>query len=493
MSSWAERLETAVARWRQGDRDGAVVALREIVVAADGAVVAEASHVLGLLLAETGDEDGARAAHRSVIAGGHPQWAQRSAIVLGTLLMDEGAQALAWRPLRIAASGADPRLAGMAELSLAHVLRDLGAPEAAELARRRALDAGVPGIIELAEETGEIQAPDDRDERARAAWEAFGAAEAVLDADGGDEPETLGAVLTALNAMLSAGVPELCTRAATRLYGVYAARQEFGECQRVMEHAIAVGDPAERGRAENLLGAALLDLGERAEARDAHRRAAEDHRPEVRLDALIQESKLTRESGDEEEARRILWRVVDSGHPRYAIEARACLGQVLTEAGEVEDAVECWRIVLASESEFRLSAVHFLGALLHGLPDGDPRRAEIVELLGRAADLDDPDVSFQARLAITQAGVAERGPDEKLERAVDDCDAALERLRAGDVGTARTLLRGVVDAGLGDQSAQAAIKLATLELGEGDAEQADELLEHVADSRRHAVLRGIRP
>ncbi|MEO3825706.1 tetratricopeptide repeat protein [Actinomadura sp. B10D3] len=482
MSAWAARLETAVALWRRGDRDGAAAALREIVVAADGedgSVAAEASHVLGLLLAESGDQDGARAAHRSVVAGGHPQWAQRSAIVLGTLLADEGDGASACRPLRIAASGADPRLARMAELSLAHVLRDLGAPEAAEEARRRAMDGGPPDIAEMAGELGEIRAPDDQDERERAAWEAFGSVVTVLDED--DEPEALDTLVTALNAMLSVGSPGLCTQAAMRLYSIYASLEEFGECRRVAEHAIAVGDPAERCRMEKLLGAVLFDLGERAEARAAYRRAAEDPRPDVRLDALIEESKLTWEFGDEEEARRILWRVVDSGHPRYAIEARACLGQVLSEAGEVEEAVACWRAVLDSESEFRAGAVGFLGTLLHGLPDGDPRRAPIVELLGRAAELDDPDVSFQAKMVLTQADFAERGPDAEHEQAVDDCDTALERLRAGEVGEARALLRRVIDAGVGDQSFRAARMLATLELGEGDPDQADELLEYVAD------------
>ncbi|TDD83418.1 tetratricopeptide repeat protein [Actinomadura darangshiensis] len=478
MSSWAERLEAAIELWRgPRDRDGAAAALREIVVAADGAVVAEASHVLGLVLAEGGDQDGARAAHRSVVAGGHPQWAQRSAIVLGTLLMDEDATALACRPLRIAASGADPQIAAMADLSLAHVLRELGDPAAAEQARRRALE-GDPGVAELAAEMGGIRPPDDQDERDRAAWEAFESVEAVLESD---EDEAIETVLTALNAMLSAGAPALCTRAAMRLYSIYAPLAEFGECRRVTEHAIAVGDPAERCRAEKLLAAALFDLGEPAEARDAYHRAAEDHRPEIRLDALIEESKLVRESGDEEGARRILRRVVDSGHPRYAVEARACLGQVLSEAGEVDGAVECWRAVLDAESEFSAGAVNFLGSLHYRLPDGDPRKAEIIELLGRAAELDDPDVSFKARLVIAQAGMAERGPDEELERAVDDCDAALERLRAGEVGAARTLLRRVTDAGLGEQSSRAASMLATLELGEGDLDQADELLEFVAD------------
>src|SRR5207249_774602 len=130
----------------------------------------------------------------------------------------------------------------------------------------------------------------------------------------------------------SQGIPELCSKAAFRLYMLYAELGEFDECRRVVEHAIAVGDPAARGMAEKLLGGALFDLGEHAEARDAYRRAAEDHRPEIRLDALIEESKLTREFGDEEGARAILRRVVESGHARFALEARACLGQVYAEA-----------------------------------------------------------------------------------------------------------------------------------------------------------------
>ncbi|MFB4319105.1 hypothetical protein [Actinomadura sp. 21ATH] len=58
--------------------------------------------------------------------------------------------------------------------------------------------------------------------------------------------------------------------------------------------------------------------------------------------------------------------------------------------------------------------------------------------------------------------------------------AAMERLREGDVGAARALLRRAVDEAGGGAANRAAAMLATLELAEGDPEQADELLEHVA-------------
>ncbi|MFC5744047.1 tetratricopeptide repeat protein [Actinomadura rugatobispora] len=496
MSSWAARLQTAIDQWRDGDLDGAAGALRAIVVSArddsgGGAeAVAEASHLLGRLLQESGDLDGARAAHRSVAAGSHPVFAQRSAVALGLMLVDAEEWAEAHRPLRAAAGGADTEIAAMAELTLVTVLRRLGDLDGAAAVLERVRRAADPEVARLAADLDVPRWPEDGGEREREAWEAFESIGALLDEHAEEAEAADEVVLTALNRMLAHGMPALCTAAAFRLYPIYAGRGEFADCRRVMEHAIAVGDPAERGRAEKLLGAALFDLGENAEAREAYRRAAEDHRPEIRLDALIQESKFTRDMDGEEgerEARGILWRVVESGHPEFAVEARACLGQVYSEAGEVEDAVANWRAVLDGVSEYRWGAVHFLGTLLAGLPADDPRRLSVVELLERAGEIDDePDLAFQARLVLTQAQLAVRGPDEEYERAVDDCDAALERLREGAVDEARALLRRVVDAEITGPSDRAASMLATLEFGEGDPEQADELLEPVADGEDFA-------
>ncbi|WP_433518270.1 tetratricopeptide repeat protein [Nonomuraea sp. CA-143628] len=481
MSSWPERLETAIGMWRQGDLDGATAVLREVVVSGDTTVIPEASQLLGRVLQDSGDLDGARAAHRSVIASGHPMFAQRSAISLALMLVDDEQWALAYRPLRIAAAGADADLAVMADVALVRVLGKLGDLDGAAEALTRARRSDHPGVAELTEGMEDARWPEDGGERERQAWEAFEAIVGLLDLEEDDDGANDEIILTGLNKMLAHGLPELCSQAAFRLYSIYADRAEFEDCRRVMEHAIAVGDPAERGLAEKLLGAVLFDLGEHVEARDAYRRAAEDHRPEIRLDALIQESKFTRELGDEEGARAILWRVVESGHPRFALEARACLGQVYSEAGEVDEAVGCWRVVLGSDSEFHQGAVACLGMLLHGLPGDDPRRAEIVALLRQAAELDDSDVAFQAQMTLTYAENAVRGPDEELEQAVDDCDAALELIRADDLAQARTLLRRVIDAEIPGQSARACAMLATLEYGEGDLEQAHELLEHMAD------------
>ncbi|GAA4636896.1 hypothetical protein GCM10023196_088490 [Actinoallomurus vinaceus] len=482
MSSSADGFHRAIDKWQEGDLDGATMLLREVVAAGDDAVVPEASHVLGNILQQRGDLDGARAAHRSVIATGHPVFAQRSALALGMMLTDGEQWALAHRPLRTASSGADTEIAVMADILLVRALRMLGDLDGSAETLERIRRGEGPDVAELTEGLEAVRWPEDGGEREREAWSAYEAITALLDEGGADDE----IIVTGLNAMLSHGIPELCSRAAFRLYTIYADRREFEDCVRVVEHAIAVGDPAERGMAEKLLGAALFDLGEYGEARDAYRRAAEDHRPEVRLDALIQESKFTRELGDEEGARAILWRVVESGHPRFSLEARACLGQVYAEAGEVDQAIACWRVVLAADSDFHLGAVHFLGTLLPGLPDDDPRREEILTLLRQAGDLDDPDVAFQARLIVTQAEAATRGPDEELEQAVDDCDAALERLRDGDPHAARALLRRVVDAEIAGPSERASRMLALLEVGEGDPEQADELLEYVADSEAFA-------
>ncbi|MEU5883028.1 tetratricopeptide repeat protein [Spirillospora sp. NPDC047279] len=498
MSSWAERLSAANAQWRQGDLDGATTALREIVVAGDAETGPEAAYTLGRVLQDGGDLDGAAAVHRSVLAGGHPVFAQRSAILLGMMLVDADQWALAHRPLSAAASGPDAEITLLAEITLVSVSRRLGDFGGAAAALERARRSEHPRAAELTAELETPRWPDDGGEREREAWAAY---EAITALDEHEDTPGSEVVETALDRMLTHGMPELCSKAAFRLYSIHAARGEFGDCRRVMEHALAAGDPAERGRSEKLLGAALVDLGEPIEALEAYRRAAEDHRPEIRLDALIEQSKLARELGDDEECRALLRRVAETGHPRFSVEARACLGQVHAEDHEIDEAVACWRVVLDAESEFHIGAVHFLGMMLHGLADDDPRRTAIIELLHRAAELDDSDVSFQARLTLAQAETAVRGPDEEREQALDDCDTALEMVRAGDLPGARALLRRVVDAEVGDQSDRAARTLALLELGEGDAEQAEELLAFIADGAdfangfaaavdRHLILAG---
>ncbi|MEW2352228.1 tetratricopeptide repeat protein [Spirillospora sp. NPDC029432] len=77
---------------------------------------------------------------------------------------------------------------------------------------------------------------------------------------------------------------------------------------------------------------------------------------------------------------------------------------------------------------------------------------------------------------LESANAARQRQDEGEQRAA----AAMERLREGDTGGARRLLRRVVDEAGGGAANRAAAMLATLELAEGDPEQADELLEYVA-------------
>lgn len=483
MSTWRERLDTAIERWRRDDLDGAAAMLREVIATGDEAFVPEASDLLGRLLQDRGDTEGAEAAFRSVIASGHPVYAQVSALSLGMLLVEQDRHALAHRPLALAADGGDGDLAGMAELALSQVLAELGDLPGAVRARERAMARG-GRAAELAAETELPERTGDEAERERHAREVFDGIESLIDRGGTDDEDLAATVESGLNHMLGQGYPDLCTRAAFRLYPIYAARGEFEECRRVVEHAIAAGDPAERAMAEKLLGSVLYDLDEQAEARAAFRRAAADPRPEVRLDALVELAKYARQAGDDAEAYELLWQVVRAGDAGYALTARACLGQVYAEDGDAAGALDCWRAVLAAgDPEYLGATVHFLALLLDGLdPTDTESRGEAAALLAEIAAGADPEAAFQAKRILGRLEMAERGPDETYETAVDDCDAALARIREGDLDTARRLLRAVIDGEVAGLTERAAGMLALLELGDGDAEQAEELLAHAAET-----------
>lgn len=483
MGSWRERLEQAKERWRGDDLDGAAAGLREIIAAGDGSIVPEAAHLLGRLLQDTGDAEGARAAYRSVVASGDPMYAQVAALSLGMLLVEEDRHALAHRPLALAADGADAEIAGMAELALSQVRAELGdLPGAVRARERAAARGGRPA--ELAAETELPARAEDDGERERRAREVFDAITSLIGEGRAADEEFAATVESGLNHLLVQGVPDLCSRAAFHLYAIYADRGAYEECRRVIEHAIAAGDPEMRGMAEKLLGSVLFDLDEHAEAREAYRRAAADPRPEVRFDALIELAKYARQAGEDAEAFDLLWQVAEAGDPDFALTARACLGQVYAEDGDAGAALDCWRAVLdAGDPDYFAAAVHFLALLLDGLSPADAGpRAEAAALLREIAGRTDGEAAFQAKRILGRLELAERGPDEPYENAVDDCDAALAHVRAGEPDAARRLLRAVVDGGIRGLAERAAGMLALLELGEGDIDQAEELLAHAAET-----------
>lgn len=459
----SEQLDAAMSHWKAGDLDQAAVLFRQIAATGDP----EASHLLAGLLHEQGDLEGAEAAHRSVIQSGDPVFGQRSAIAMGMMLVTAKEWAAAHRVLMIASDGADFEVAALADTALVLVLTQLGDEPCAQAALERARRSDSPSVAELA---ARLELPDFEQDPA-SAGDLYEVAE--------DEDD--------YRALLTCGDPEVVSLSAFKLYRAYADDGEFGAAREVCEHAIAVGHPDHLAMAHSLLGAVLVDLGEYAEAAAAYRVAAEDPRPEFRLPSLIELAKVTAQLGDVAETRAIFHRVIVSGQREYAVEAHACLAQMHTEAGEAAEALTELRAVLeAGENEWASICVTLLG-LLH---DGHPEvRDEVMELVRLAAGSDDPDTSFKAALLLEHAARQQPLADPVEEQAFQDIDDGLARLREGDLGEARRLLRGAVDSGAPVQSSRAMVVLAELEMGEGDREQADELLAYVAEGED--VLEGL--
>jgi tetratricopeptide (TPR) repeat protein len=489
MSSWAERLSAAVQRWERGELDEAAGLLREIVVSGDPPAAREASYLLAGVLEERGDIEGARAAHRSVIESGDPVLSQRSAISLGMLLINAREWPAAHGALSMASGGADSEIAALADAALVQVFTRLGDLPAAQAALERARRSTSPEVAEL---VAELELPDPP--RAQPGADTGAGADGEAGARAGTAEETyergerllaegsLAPAEAVFRQLLTRGDPGFVSLAAFRLYRLYAEREEYDAAREVIAHAIAVGHADHLTMAHKLLGAVLFDLGEYAQARDAYRRAAEDPRPEVRLPALIEEAKLTAQLGDEDATKANFHRVIASGHAEYAIEAKACLGQMHTEAGQATEALAFWREVLDSgDTRWAGAAVTCLAILFDQAGDGASERENILTVLRDATGHPDADAAFKARQLLDHAAVQQPLADPAAEQALRDTDGALELLRAGDLAGARALLHLAIDADVAPLSARASTVLALLELGEGDVELADELLSHVAD------------
>ncbi|MBC6459586.1 tetratricopeptide repeat protein, partial [Actinomadura sp. HBU206391] len=93
----------------------------------------------------------------------------------------------------------------------------------------------------------------------------------------------------------------------------------------------------------------------------------------------------------------------------------------------------------------------------------------------------DTDVAVQARIHDLAPWRPSPADGVAAEQAFHDTEGAIERLRSGDLAEARASLHRAIDAEVAQVSGRASTVLALMELGEGDAELADELLSHVAD------------
>ncbi|WP_345559022.1 hypothetical protein [Nonomuraea rosea] len=452
----SEQLDAAMEHWKAGELDTAAALFRQIAATGDP----EASHLLAGLLHEQGDLDGAEAAHRSVIQSGDPVFGQRSAMAMGMMLVAAKEWPAAHRVLSIASSGADFEVAALADTAMVLVFTQLGDAQGAQAALERARRCDSPAVAELA---ARLELPE-FDQDPASARDLYEEAE--------DEDD--------YRALLTCGDPDVVALSAFQLYQLYAEEEDFEQAREVCEHAIAVGHPDHLAMAHKLLGAVLVDLGEYAESAAAYRVAAEDPRPDVRLPSLIELAKVTAQLGDVEETKAIFRRVVASGQRDYVVQAQACLAQMHTEAGDVAEALTAVRAVLESgDSEWASICVTLLGMLLEQRPDAS---AEIMAVAEYAAGHEDADAAFKAGLLLEHAARQQPLADPVEEQALQDTDDGLALVRAGDLAGARRLLRRAADSGAVTQSLRAMVTLAELEMGEGDREQADELLAYVAES-----------
>ncbi|MET7330115.1 tetratricopeptide repeat protein [Nonomuraea sp. NPDC005650] len=452
----SEQLDAAMSHWKAGDLDEAAALFRQIAATGDP----EASHLLAGLLQEQGDLDGAEAAHRSVIQSGDPVFGQRSAIAMGMMLVAAKEWPAAHRVLTIASDGADFEVAALADTALVLVLTQLGDADGAQAALESARRCDSPAVAELA---AQLELPEFHVQDPASARELYEAAE--------DEDD--------YRALLTCGDPDVVSLSAFRLYQIHAEEEEYEQARQVCEHAIAVGHPDHLAMAHKLLGAVLVDLGEYAESAAAYRVAAEDPRPDIRLPSLVELAKVTASLGDVEETKAIFRRVIASGQREYVVQAHACLAQMNVEAGETAEALAALRAVLeAGEDEWASICVTMLGLLLDQHPEVYD---EAMELARFASGHDDPDAAFKATLLLEHAARQQPLADPVEEQALQDTDEGLARLQAGDVAGARLLLRGAADSGAATQSLRAMATLAQLEIGEGDREQADELLSYVVE------------
>ncbi|MBO0869357.1 MAG: tetratricopeptide repeat protein, partial [Micromonosporaceae bacterium] len=442
--------------------------LRMVAAGTDREPATKASALIGMILAESGDRNGAVAALQSVVDSEHPIHAQAAALALGLLFFEDEKLGAAHRAFGIAAAGPDPESAALADAALGLVLGRLGDSDGAAEAIERAKQSVHPGAAELAGEIPQRQGHLDPE----IAWAAYHLTTELDQA----EAEQAWQILT------YSGQPEVVSLAAFQLYSVYADRSEFEQAREVVERAIAVGAPEHHAMAYRLLGAVLVDLEEYPRAKQAYQRAADSTDPGIRLDALLEDAKVTAHLGEPEQARALLRRVIASGHPEFVVRARAGLAQMCTEAGEISTAVDLWLDVLGSGAvEQAIWAVRFLLDIA-GSGTQPELRGRIAAGLAKAADSGDPQIAYAASLAA--ATLAQRyGPAQPSRRAASEAaDDGLELIQAGDFDAARARLRAAMDSDDALHADRAALALAMLELSQGDTAAAIELIANLAAS-----------
>jgi len=331
-----------------------------------------------------------------------PQDLQEAALATRARVLDRAGDldgaALAWANLEAAAS-LDRLVGQRARLALAEVRRRQGRPvEAQELTQALSgpeVDAGIRaqalmlqgrlleqggaerGAIEVYTRVLALESADsDTRDEARMALAGIllasadpDAAQARLvevDPEGADdlmaqarlgraqallESGEVEAALEALEALVvdEAGAPATQRRARIARGQAMVAMGEIPDAVSDWR-ALLVDAPtaAEKRRLELLLAHALLQAGDRDEARIAFGTLAEDADVDVQAQGTLGLAEVARAEGQREQARALYRQVADRpGDPGWRIQALEELADLATETGSAESALEAWREVLA--------------------------------------------------------------------------------------------------------------------------------------------------
>lgn len=321
----------------------------------------EALGVLAELQRDTGEVEAAIETFGQVVASGHPDKAPRAAYHVGVLRYDRGDEAAAAEAFRLAAEAEDTTVAHEAALALS--MMDSEAPGVEDTAQL------VIPPIEL--KPAEPVDPAELERRARqaaASGDITAAREAYqLLVDGGSETASRAQVSLAI-AEAALGDPgrarELLRRLAATGTGPDSRHAAFIDA--------LLDEPAARGvlpvllrverddesEVDALLAGAEPPVRELAEATRAER--GEDTPVEVltrlaespnKLCATAARYALAEElllGDDQEQARRLLHRVVDEGHPALRPWAASRLGELLMEQGDPDGTIAAFETALAT-------------------------------------------------------------------------------------------------------------------------------------------------
>ncbi|MEB3371038.1 tetratricopeptide repeat protein [Saccharopolyspora mangrovi] len=377
----------------------------------------EALGVLAELQRDTGDIAAAIETFGLVVDSGHPDKAPRAAYHVGVLRYEQGDQAAAVEAFRLAAEAEDTNVAHEAELALSTMdFGEVGAEDTAPPAEtepvepveleRRARQAAASGDIVAAREAyqGLIDADPENGSNARI---SLALAEAALG-----DPARARQLLRGLaaepgpEARHAAFIDALLQEPAAR--GVLPVllrleRDEESEVDAMLAGAEpAVCELAEAARAERTGRAPAEELARLAESPNALVATAARN--------ALAEDLLRRD--EPEQARRLLQRVVDEGHPALRPWSAGRLGELLMEHGDPDGTIAAFETALATRHPAILGEAFGKLSLIYRTLE---RHGALIDLYQRTADSGHAEYGPRAAFLLGEHHVERDRLDQALE------------------------------------------------------------------------------